>query len=95
MPEDRRSEMAIKVSMHNWMRPEPIEHTIKRLARLGYDGIEISGEPQGYDVAHVRGLLDEHGLECWGAVTLMTGGRDLLTRTRTCAAPASSTSRTA
>ena len=38
--------MAIKVSMHNWMRPEPIEHTIERLARLGYDGIEISGEPQ-------------------------------------------------
>ena len=70
--------MAIKVSMHNWMRPEPIEPTIARLARLGYDGIEISGEPQGYDVAHVRGLLDEHGLECWGAVTLMMGGRDLL-----------------
>ena len=37
---------AMKVSMHNWMRPEPIEHTIERLARLGYDGIEISGEPQ-------------------------------------------------
>jgi sugar phosphate isomerase/epimerase len=75
---ERRSEMSIKVSMHNWMRPEPIESTIERLARLGYDGIEISGEPQGYDVAHVRGLLDEHGLECWGAVTLMTAGRDLL-----------------
>src|SRR3954471_24249425 len=70
--------MSIKVSMHNWMRPEPIEHTIKRLARLGYDGLEISGEPQGYDVAAVRGLLDEHGLECWGAVTLMTVGRDLI-----------------
>ncbi len=70
--------MAIKVSMHNWMRPEPIESTIKRLARLGYDGIEISGEPQGFDVAHVRSLLDEHDLECWGAVTLMTNGRDLL-----------------
>ena len=70
--------MSIKVSMHNWMRPEPIEHTIKRLARLGYDGLEISGEPQSFDVAAVRGLLDQHGLECWGAVTLMTAGRDLL-----------------
>ena len=70
--------MALKVSMHNWMRPEPIEHTIKRLARLGYDGIEISGEPRGYDVDEVRGLLDAHALECWGAVTLMTAGRDLL-----------------
>jgi D-psicose/D-tagatose/L-ribulose 3-epimerase len=26
----------------------------------------------------VRSLLDEHGLECWGSVTLMVGGRDLL-----------------
>jgi D-psicose/D-tagatose/L-ribulose 3-epimerase len=70
--------MSIKVSMHNWMRPEPIAHTIKRLARLGYDGLEISGEPQAFDVAAVRAMLDEHGLECWGAVTLMTAGRDLL-----------------
>jgi D-psicose/D-tagatose/L-ribulose 3-epimerase len=70
--------MSIKVSMHNWMRPEPIEHTIARLGRMGYDGLEISGEPQGFDVAQVRGLLDKHGLECWGAVTLMTAGRDLL-----------------
>ena len=70
--------MSMKVSMHNWMRPEPIQATIERLARLGYDGLEISGEPQGFDAGQVRSLLDENGLECWGAVTLMTGGRDLL-----------------
>ncbi len=70
--------MALKVAMHNWMRPEPIETTISRLARSGYDGIEISGEPAVYDAGHVRSLLEEHGLECWGAVTLMVGGRDLL-----------------
>jgi D-psicose/D-tagatose/L-ribulose 3-epimerase len=70
--------MGMKVAMHNWMRPEPIETTIRRLARCGYDGIEISGEPALYDPKHVRSLLDEHGLECWGSVTLMVGGRDLL-----------------
>jgi D-psicose/D-tagatose/L-ribulose 3-epimerase len=70
--------MSIRVSMHNWMRPEPIERTIARLGRLGYDGIEISGEPALYDVDEVRRLLDEHGVECWGGVTLMLGGRDLL-----------------
>ena len=64
--------------MHNWMRPEPIETTIRRLARCGYDGIEISGEPALYDPKEVRSLLDEHGLSCWGSVTLMVGGRDLL-----------------
>src|ERR687888_576031 len=70
--------MALKVSMHNWMRPEPIETTIRRLGRSGYDGIEISGEPALYDADHVKRLLDENGLECWGSVTLMTGGRDLV-----------------
>ncbi len=70
--------MALKVAMHNWMRPEPIETTIARLGRSGYDGIEISGEPALYDPDQVKRLLDEHGLECWGSVTLMTGGRDLV-----------------
>ncbi|HEX6021430.1 MAG TPA: sugar phosphate isomerase/epimerase [Solirubrobacter sp.] len=70
--------MSMKVSMHNWMRPEPLETTLERLARLGYDGLEISGEPQVYDAEQVRAQLEQHGLECWGAVTLMTGGRDLL-----------------
>jgi sugar phosphate isomerase/epimerase len=70
--------MALKVAMHNWMRPEPIETTIARLGRSGYDGIEISGEPALYDPGHVKGLLDQHGVECWGSVTLMTGGRDLV-----------------
>jgi len=70
--------MPMKVSMHNWMRPEPIDRTVARLGRLGYDGIEIAGEPALYDAGHVRRLLSEHGLECWGGVTLMTQGRDLI-----------------
>jgi sugar phosphate isomerase/epimerase len=70
--------LALKVAMHNWMRPEPIETTIARLGRSGYNGIEISGEPAVYDADQVKGLLDANGLECWGSVTLMTGGRDLV-----------------
>ena len=64
--------------MMNWMRAEPVDTTIARLARHGYDAIEISGEPESYDAAQVRALLDEHGVECWGAATIMKGGRDLL-----------------
>ncbi len=70
--------MALKVAMHNWMRPEPIETTISRLSRAGYDAIEIGGEPATTDVDQVRSLLEEHDLRLWGAVTLMVGGRDLL-----------------
>jgi sugar phosphate isomerase/epimerase len=64
--------------MHNWMRPEPIETTLERLHRLGYDGIEISGEPARHDTKQVRKLLDKYELECWGGVTLMFAGRDLI-----------------
>jgi sugar phosphate isomerase/epimerase len=64
--------------MHNWMRPEPIETTLDRLHRFGYDGIEISGEPTRYDPDEVRRLLDQYELECWGGVTIMTEGRDLV-----------------
>ena len=54
--------------------------TIARLARCGYDAIEISGEPERYDTKHVRKLLKDHKLTCWGSVTLMLADRDLLAK---------------
>lgn len=66
------------VCMHNWMRPEPIEHTINRLSDLGYDGIQIMGEPRKYDWQQVRKLLDDRGLRCFGSVSIMLAGRDLI-----------------
>jgi D-psicose/D-tagatose/L-ribulose 3-epimerase len=65
------------LSMHNWMRSEPIEVTLARLARYGYGSIEIKGEPDQYDTKEVRGLLDHYGLDCWGAVTLTLAERNL------------------
>ena len=65
------------LSMHNWMRSEPIEVTIARLARYGYGSIEIKGEPDQYDTKDVRALLDQYGLKCWGAVTLTLAERNL------------------
>ncbi len=66
------------LSMHNWMRAEPIEVTIRRLARYGYKSIEISGEPEVFDTKELRKLLAENGIACWGAVSLMFEGRDLI-----------------
>ncbi|MGH9767956.1 MAG: sugar phosphate isomerase/epimerase family protein [Blastocatellia bacterium] len=68
----------MKHSMHNWMRPEPIETTLERLHRFGYDGIEISGEPERHNTGEVRGLMDKYEIECWGGVTMMFEGRDLI-----------------
>jgi D-psicose/D-tagatose/L-ribulose 3-epimerase len=68
----------MRVAMHNWMRAEPIEVTIARLAKCGYDAIEISGEPERYNTKDVGKLLTDRGLKCWGSVTLMLGDRNLL-----------------
>jgi len=66
------------LSMHNWMRAEPIEVTIRRLAKYGYESIEIGGEPDKYDTAEVRRLLKENNLRCWGSISLMFTGLDLI-----------------
>jgi sugar phosphate isomerase/epimerase len=65
------------LSTHNWMRAEPLETTLKRISKLGYESIEISGEPSHYDTKEVRGLLKQYGIRCWGAVTLTLGERNL------------------
>src|SRR5829696_4276737 len=73
----------MKVAMHNWMRAEPVETTIRRLARYGYDGIEISYDsvelsPGAPGTAAVRDMLQENGIECVGSISLMFAGRDLI-----------------
>jgi len=62
------------------MRAEPPEVTLKRLARYGFESIEISGEPEQYDTKDLRRLLSETGMRCWGSVTLMLGERNLLAK---------------
>ncbi len=66
------------LSMHNWMRAEPIDVTIRRLAKCGYHSIEIEGETSKYNTKEVRKLLKENGLFCFGSVSLMSEGRDLI-----------------
>lgn len=66
------------LSMHNWMRAEPIEVTIKRLAANRIQTIEIEGEPSRYDTRDVNRMLKENGVKCWGSVSIMIEGRDLI-----------------
>jgi sugar phosphate isomerase/epimerase len=68
------------LSTHNWMRAEPLGTTLKRIKKFGYESIEISGEPKQYDIKETRKLLKEHGIRCWGAVTLTLGERNLAAR---------------
>ena len=65
------------LSTHNWMRAEPLATTLARIKKYGYESIEISGEPTQYNIKDTRALLKEHGIRCWGAVTLTLGERNL------------------
>jgi sugar phosphate isomerase/epimerase len=66
--------------MHNWMRAEPIDVTVRRLAKYGYESIEIGGEPEKYDTKELRKILKDNGIRCWGTVTLMFPGLNLLAK---------------
>lgn len=70
--------MSLHLSMHNWMRSESLETTIRRLAKYGYGSIGISGEPDRHNTKEVRRLLDENGVDCYGCVTLMFDGLNLV-----------------
>ncbi|MEQ8533015.1 MAG: TIM barrel protein, partial [Imperialibacter sp.] len=70
----------MKISIHNWMRAETIEETVNRIAKLGYDSLEIQGSPELYDTKKVKRLLDDAGISCWGSVTLMLEQRNLLAK---------------
>ena len=53
----------MKYSMSNWIYDnEPLRITFQRLQKYGYDGVELVGEPQRYDVQEVKGLCQEFGL---------------------------------
>ncbi len=68
----------MKLSMHNWMRPEALATTVPRLARCGYDGIELASDPRAIDREATRRLLRTHDIVCAGTLALFLGGRDLL-----------------
>ncbi|HAL62403.1 MAG TPA: hypothetical protein DCP08_08370 [Chloroflexi bacterium] len=53
----------MKYSISNWIYgDEPLRKTFERLQKYGYDGLELVGEPQRYDIQEVRELCQEFGL---------------------------------
>lgn len=71
------------IAMHNWMRAEPIETTLRRLKQYAYDGIEISYDsvalaPDSPGITATRRLLQEYNIRCIGSISLMFTGRDLI-----------------
>lgn len=63
----------------NWVfGPEPLAKTLERLARLGYDEVELSAEPGLYDPREINRLVADFGLSVLG----LTSSADWPTETR-------------
>jgi sugar phosphate isomerase/epimerase len=57
---------------------EPLAVSMSRLAKAGYDAVELPGEPDRFDVAEVRRLMDEHDLRISSISGRWTAGRSLV-----------------
>jgi D-psicose/D-tagatose/L-ribulose 3-epimerase len=69
----------VRYGICNWIfGKEPLNTTLERLARYGYDGIELSAEPSLYELQEVKRLVRDHGL----AVLGLTPSADWPTETR-------------
>jgi sugar phosphate isomerase/epimerase len=56
---------------------EDIEQSIERLARFGYDAIELAGEPGDFDAATVRRSAEDAGIVVGSICSIYTAERDL------------------
>ena len=57
---------------------EPLAEGIARLARYGYDGVELVGEPAEQDVGQIRAALHRHGLVASSIISIFTPERDIV-----------------
>jgi len=57
---------------------EPLKDKIARVARCGYDGIELVGEPDQYDERELRSLLAENGIVASSIISIFDPSRDIV-----------------
>lgn len=57
---------------------EPITTGIERVAKAGYDGVELVGEPAQTDVREVKAALDANGVVASSIVSIYTPERDIV-----------------
>ncbi|QHW31821.1 sugar phosphate isomerase/epimerase [Paenibacillus rhizovicinus] len=56
---------------------EALQASVERLARFGYDAVELVGEPGEYDFGQVRALTADYGLEVSSICSIFNAERDL------------------
>ena len=67
----------MRYAVSNWIYgEEALEETCARLARLGFDGIELRGEPDLYDLPRLQPLLEAHRLGVTSICGMYPGPRE-------------------
>ncbi|MUW14631.1 TIM barrel protein [Halorubrum sp. CBA1125] len=61
----------------SYVDDDSFAQSAERLARYGYDGVEILGEPSKVDTEAAKTALEEHGLEASSVGTVYTETRDM------------------
>jgi hypothetical protein len=56
---------------------EDVAKSIDRLARLGYDAVEVEGEPETHDPKRIKKLAEDAGLAVGSVYPNFTAERDL------------------
>jgi len=64
--------MKYSISLASFRKIEPIESTLSKLARQGYDAVEMFGEPKEVDIQKLRDVLGMYGMPVCG-ITGMWG----------------------
>jgi len=56
---------------------ESMDDMFKRIAKFGYDGVEILGEPDKMNINEVKDLLKKHNLECSTICSVTAGDKQI------------------
>lgn len=56
---------------------EDVSKSFDRVAKFGYDAIELVGEPNAYDTKRVRGLVNDYGITVSSICSIYNHERDL------------------
>jgi sugar phosphate isomerase/epimerase len=70
----------VKYAVSNWIYgDEPLQVTLERLARYGYQGVELQGDLDRYDPREVRALAERYGVTVCSVAAMFPwpGDRDL------------------
>lgn len=70
---------SIKISYNTLVyADEDIENGIRRLSKFGYDGVDLVGEPQNYDIGRIRELLEKYDIEASSICAVFNTERDFV-----------------